>query len=159
MDALQTVVSEKIPVRLIPPTTLLYILKKVSLNLPDLYRLVAGVDPSSVAWYFEYVQTTMVASLHGFMLILSIPLADASRFELFQMHAFPAHVFNQTFVSYNPGSSYLAVSVLQRTHFTVTESELLQCKGIGFKVCPASRSVYSTQAETCSEPVLAATQC
>jgi hypothetical protein len=93
----------------------------------------------------------MVASLHGFMLVLSIPLADASRkFEFFKLHSFPARIFNSTFVRYNPESNYFALSVLQRTHFTMTEHELLQCKGASFKVCPASRSVYSTQVETCA---------
>jgi hypothetical protein len=49
MDALWTVISKKIPVRLIAPNTLLEILKNVSLNFPEGYRLKAGDDPSSVA--------------------------------------------------------------------------------------------------------------
>jgi hypothetical protein len=53
----------------------------------------------------------MVAILHGFILILSITLADYSRkFELLRMHAFPARLFNQTILRYKSETEYLAVN-------------------------------------------------
>jgi hypothetical protein len=102
MEALQTVISEKIPVRLISPGTLLGITKNISLTLPEGYRLVAGTSASSMSWYYDYVKATMVANEQGFVLILSFPLADANRkFELFKIYTFPFRLYNSTFVQYH----------------------------------------------------------
>jgi hypothetical protein len=150
MEALQTVISEKIPVRLISPGTLLGITKNVSLTLPAGYQLVAGTSPASMSWY-EFVKTTMVASTQGFLLVLSFLLADSSRkFDLLNIHTFPSRLFNNTFAQYQVGREYLAVNLLQHTYFTMTEGERQQCQGFSLKVCPVSRPVYSTQVENCA---------
>jgi hypothetical protein len=151
MEALQTVISEKIPVRLISPGTLLGITKNISLTLPEGYRLVAGTSPSSMSWYYEYVKATMVANEQGFLLILSFPLADANRkFELFKIHTFPFRLYNSTFVQYQVSQTYLAVNLLQHTYFTMSDGERRQCQGFNLEVCPVSRPVYSTQVENCA---------
>jgi hypothetical protein len=103
---------------------------------------VAGMGPSSMSWYYEFVKTTMVASKQGFMLILSFPLADSSRkFEFLRIHSLPTRLFNSTFVRYEIELEYLAVNFLQHTYFTMTKGERQQCQGLGLEVCSASRPV------------------
>jgi hypothetical protein len=51
MTALQAIKIGKIPVNLITPRVLQYIIKNVSLRLPDGYDLVAGSEYGKLTWY------------------------------------------------------------------------------------------------------------
>jgi hypothetical protein len=126
------------------------IIKNVSLSLPEGYALMAGSDMGNMAWYYELVQASMLASPRGFIIVLTIPLTDVNRrYELYRTYSFYSKLSNHSFVRYAISGDFFAVNVHQQTHFTMTESELLRCKGQGIKVCPATRPVFSVEQETC----------
>jgi hypothetical protein len=77
--ALQAIMIVKVPVNLITPRMLQYIIKNVSLSLPGGYDLVAGSEYGQLTWYYELIQVAMMSSSRGFLLILSIPLKDEHR--------------------------------------------------------------------------------
>jgi hypothetical protein len=150
MTALQALMIGKVPVNLITPRMLHYIIKNVSLSVPDGYDLVAGSEYGQLTWYYELIQVNMISSSRGFFVILSIPLKDDHRrFEVYEMHSFFSKLINQTYVRYDLTHDYFAINVPQRTHFAMTEAELLRCKGHGIKVCRANRPIYSMEEKTC----------
>jgi hypothetical protein len=88
MTALQAIIIGKIPVNLITPRVLQYIIKNVSLSLPDIYDLVAGSQYGQLTRYYELIQVNMTSSSRGFIMIFSIPLKDEHRrFEVYEMHS------------------------------------------------------------------------
>jgi hypothetical protein len=53
MTALQAIMTGKVPVNLITPRMLQYIIKNVSLSLPDGYDLVTGLEYGQLTWYYK----------------------------------------------------------------------------------------------------------
>jgi hypothetical protein len=150
MTALQAIMIGKIPVNLITPRVLQNIIKNVSLSLPDDYDLVAGSEFGQMTWYYELIQVNIMTSSRGFIMILSTLLKDEHRrFETYKIHSCFSKLSKQTFVRYNIAYDYFAMNVPQRTHFTMTEAELLRCKGHGNKVCQSNHPVYSKEEKTC----------
>jgi hypothetical protein len=99
IKAMQSVVLGTIPVNLLTPRVLQYIIKNVSLSLPDGYELVADSGLENMAWYYELVQVSMLASPRGFIIVLSIPLKDVNRhYKLYRIYGFFSKLSNQTFV-------------------------------------------------------------
>jgi hypothetical protein len=56
-----------------------YIIKNVSLSLPDGHGLAVGSEYGQLTWYYELIQFNMMSSSRGFIMILSIPLKDEHR--------------------------------------------------------------------------------
>jgi len=52
MDAIQSVIMEKLQVKLINPTTLY----SISLNLPENYDLIAGGRIENINLYYDFLQ-------------------------------------------------------------------------------------------------------
>jgi hypothetical protein len=97
MTALQAIMIGKVPVNLITPRMLQYIIKNVSLSLPDGYDLVAGSEYGQLTWYYDLIQVSMMSSSRGFLVILSIPVKNEHRrFEVYEMHRFFSKLINQT---------------------------------------------------------------
>jgi hypothetical protein len=70
------------------------ILVNVTLWLPENFEL-AGSHQFDIAWFYEVVTTTVVASPDGFWLALSISLKDVSaQFEVSKAYTFPTEVAN-----------------------------------------------------------------
>jgi hypothetical protein len=138
-------------VSLITPNLLINILKNIFVSLPEGLELVQSTEPSELAWYYEFVKATMVSSPHGFLLVLAFPLKDVNRlYVLHRVCTFPMRVMNGTFMLYKVERAYFAISSLQHTHFSLSETKLLECYGNHLKVCPAEHSVNSVKIRTCS---------
>jgi hypothetical protein len=54
-------------------------LKNVTLALPGGYDLIAGLHPNNVLMYYEVIQTVMLANLHGFKLVMNVPLNSMNK--------------------------------------------------------------------------------
>jgi hypothetical protein len=69
------------------------------MGLPEHFELAGGNPESDLAWYYEVVTTSVIASPGGFWLVLSLPLKDVSaQYEVVKAYTFPTKVINNTYV-------------------------------------------------------------
>ena len=135
---------------LIAFNTLYDILNNVTLNLPEGYELAMGTKYHSLPWYVKHARAALLADSNNFMIIMYFPLTTVNRkYELYQMFAFPSRILNSTYASFQLDGNYLAISVLQQTYVSLTESDLSQCEGDMMKICPVNRAVSSTRSDIC----------
>ena len=151
VDALQYVQLGKTPLNLIGPTMLREMLKNVTLILPEGYELIAGLRSNNVYLYYEIIQATMLADVHSFKLILYVPLKTLSRqYEMYRMVVSPTRIFNNTYVQFDIGKDYFGINLLQRSYLTLTEMDVVKCRGKDIMICPAEQAVYSTEVDSCA---------
>ena len=62
------------PLNLVGPTTLRELLKNVTLALPEGLELIVGLRTSNVYLYYDVIEALMLADVHNFKLVLSVPL-------------------------------------------------------------------------------------
>jgi hypothetical protein len=150
IEALQYVMI-RVPVNLIGPVMLQGMLKNVPLALPDGYELIIGLSPNQVYMHYEVIQTAMLADTHSFKLVLNVPLKTIGRqFELYKIVVLPTRILNNTYAQYDIGKDYFAINLLQRTHLTLTEADVTECRGEQIMICPANRAVYNSEVNSCT---------
>jgi hypothetical protein len=72
--AVQTVLHSKLPMALVDPTTLQYILRNVSFLLPENYELIAGTRKDNIYLYYDLIKVALVGNAHGIKLIMRVPI-------------------------------------------------------------------------------------
>jgi outer membrane murein-binding lipoprotein Lpp len=150
LEAFQTLMMGRIPVNLISFNMLHEILKNVSLSLPEDYELLMGLHFNKLRWYFQNVQDALIADLHSFKLVLFLPLISVNRcHEKYRIIALTTRFFNGTYVQFQVQNRYFAINAILQTYFTMTEDELMQCKGSEITICPAGRPISSTKLNSC----------
>jgi hypothetical protein len=120
----------------------------VTLGLPEL----AGGNPESdLAWYYEVVTTSVIASEAGFWLVLPLPLKDVSaKFEVVKAYTFPTKVVNNTYVELYLEKPYLALNLALNTRLDLSEADWSMCKEHEeFLICPADKAVLNREYKTC----------
>jgi hypothetical protein len=60
----------------------------------------------------------------------------------------PVRIFNNSFVQFEVEKDYFGIDILQR-HLTLTEMDLVKCRGKDILICPADHAVYSTEINSC----------
>jgi signal transduction histidine kinase len=69
VSALQQALLNKLPVNIISPVMLGNILRNVSLTISETYALAADPAPQGLMWYYQNVQSSLITTLHGFLLV------------------------------------------------------------------------------------------
>ena len=72
------------------------------------------------------------------------------QYELYKMVVIPTRILNNTYAQFEIGKDYLAINLLQRTYLTLSEVDVLKCRGEQIKICPANQAVYSTEINSCA---------
>ena len=62
----------------------------------------------------------------------------------------PTRIFNNTYAKFEVGSDYFGINLLQRTYLTLSEVDILQCRGEDIMICPANQAVYGTEVNSCA---------
>jgi hypothetical protein len=111
------------------------ILTNVSLGLPDNFDLIKGLQYMS--FYYEYIETGVIATKKGILLSLSIHLRDVNtQFEILKIFSFPTAVLNNKYMQFHVSDTYLAVNMAQRTHIGLSAEYMGRCTGPDdFKIC------------------------
>jgi hypothetical protein len=130
IDTLQFVTLGRIPLNLVKPNILREMLKNITMILPEVYELIGGVNPNNMFLYYEMVQVVVLADLHSFKRALYVPLKTINRFfELYEIVVFPTRILNNTYAKFEVGQEYLAINLLYRTFFTMSDIEVSNCNG------------------------------
>jgi len=150
LSALQQAVHRRVPVQLIPPYLLERILTNVSLGLPENFNLIKGLQ--DLPFYYEYIETGVMATKKGILLSLSIPLREVNtQFEVFRIFMFPTVLLNHTYIQFDIHDTYLAVNMAQRAHISLSAEYVSRCTGPeDFKICPSDCAILTTEVKTCA---------
>jgi hypothetical protein len=62
----------------------------------------------------------------------------------------PARIANNTFVQFEIEKDYFGIDILQRRYLSLTEWDLVNCRGKDILICPADHAVYSTEIDSCA---------
>jgi hypothetical protein len=142
MFALQYVQLGNIPLNLISPSMLRNMLQNVSLVLPGGYDLIFSLRPNNVFMYYEMIQAAMLADLRSLKLLMTVPLKTMNvQFTLYRVTVYPVPLFNHSFVQFEVGKDYFGIDVLQRHYLTLTEVDLVKCRGKDVYICPADHAI------------------
>ena len=57
------------------------------------------------------------------------------QYELYKMIVIPTRILNNTYAQFEIGKDYLAINLLQRTYLTLSEVDVLKCRGEQIKIC------------------------
>jgi hypothetical protein len=112
LEAMQYVMISKSQVNLVNPVMLQKILRSVSLILPEDYELIVGNGLNLMYWYYDIIQATILAELHGFKLILNIPIKSVNtHYGLYQVVALSARIVNRTYAKIKVAELFCVESI------------------------------------------------
>jgi hypothetical protein len=69
---------------------------------------------------------------------------------LYKIVVLPTRISGNAYAQFEIGNDYFGINSLQRTYLTITEVDILKCRGEDFVICPANQAVYSTEVDSCS---------
>ena len=149
-SALQSAIQGRLSISLITPTTLLNMLKNVSLQLPDGYELIAGIRAENVHLYYELVKVSIAATARGIKLIVSVPLKGTDRhFTMHKIMTLPKYISPNRFAQYIIDYPYIAIHGNQHDYLLFTEQQYNLCTRDNIVICPIHAAVYNAQASSC----------
>jgi hypothetical protein len=101
--------------------------------------------------YYEMIQAAKLADLHSLKLLMIVPLKTMNvQFTLYRVAVLPVRLFNTSFVQFEFEKVYFGIDVLQIHYLTLTEVDLVKCRGKDFYICPAGPAIYSTETNSCA---------
>jgi hypothetical protein len=101
--------------------------------------------------HYEMIQAVMLADLHTFKLVMIVPLKAMNvHFTLYSVAVLPIRIFNNSFVQFEVEKDYFGIDILQRPYLTLTEMDLVKCRGKDILIRPADHAVYSTEINSCA---------
>jgi len=140
----------RLSIDLVNPTVLQNILRNVTLQLPEGYELIAGINIENIHLYYDMTAVSTVANTHCINSLLHIPLKSANcHFTLFKVITLPTLVSFDKFAQYVVDYSYFGLQISQHAYILLTETDYSHCKKGSITICPANMPVYSTQTMTC----------
>jgi hypothetical protein len=117
------------------------------MGLPEHFEFTGGTPEANLAWYYEVITTSVIASLVGFWLVLSLVSAKN---EVVKAYTFPTEVLNGTYVDLYLENSYLAINLALNTRLDLSEADRSICKEhVDFMICHADKAVMNRELKTC----------
>ena len=113
---IQCAIQGKLSIELVNPVVLQSILRNVSLQLPDGYKLITSTHINNIHLYYELIKVSVIANTHCIYLILNAPLQSADRhYTLFRIITLPIRVTADKFVQYSVDYTYFGLQHNQQT--------------------------------------------
>jgi len=119
-----------------PPSELYHELKEIQLTLPPTLELPAMESHLALPELFRASTLSVIYSQQILMFIAKIPLLTNIPFNLYHNIPLPITVAPGKIVLIKPDTQYLAVSLNSEFHFSLTESQYINCKTLfSYKLC------------------------
>jgi len=98
----------------------------VSLQLPDGYELIAGIQAENIHLYYELAKVSIAATSHCVTLIVSVPLKSTDRyFTLYKIVTLPEYISFNRYVQYLTDYPYFAIHSYQLDYLLFTEEQYI----------------------------------
>jgi hypothetical protein len=93
--SLDSTMTRKLSMNLIPPVTLRNILKNVTSYFPDGYTLCFSLPQNNINLFYEFMDIFVFADYNSVKLVLSVPLKTFERyFYMYKLITFPHNISN-----------------------------------------------------------------
>jgi hypothetical protein len=127
-DAVKCAIHGKLPTKLVKPTTLQNILRRVTLHVPEGYELMVGTRTENLHIYYELAKVSLVANAQSIKLIVSVPLKTTnSYFDLYRIVILPQPIASNKHVRYSIDYTYFAIQHSKRNYLMFSETDYNRC--------------------------------
>jgi hypothetical protein len=148
--AIQNTLVGKLPIAVLKQNVLRNVLRNISLLLPEIFELVAGIKVEHVLMYYELIKASIIGNTRGLGLILEIPKKTAGPiFTFYRMIALPIKIFNDIFAVYNFDSDSFMLANYQRIYLLMTNAGVRKYATGSITVCPADKALLDVEILTC----------
>jgi len=139
LNSLDSTMTGKLCMNLIPPVMLRNIFKNVTSYFPDCYTLGVSLQQNNRNLFYEFMDISVLADYHSVKLVMLIPFKIFERhFYLYKLNTFPYKIYN--FDNYIQLTAEYDNFVLDDSnqHFLLwKEADIKMCRGKGIMICPA----------------------
>ena len=133
----------------VAPVVLQFILRNVSLQLPQKFQLLAGTH-IDIHLYYELIKVSVIANAYCIHLILNVPLQSADRhYTLFRIITLPIRVTSDKFIQYFVDYAYIGIQHNEQNYLLFTEANFSRCNKGSIVTCKADIAVFDSQTYTC----------
>lgn len=134
-----------------PPSELYHELREIQLTLPPTLELPAMESHLALPELFRASTLSVVYSQQTLMFIARIPLLSTTPYNIYHKIPLPLTVAPGKIVLIKPDTQYLAVSLNSEFHFSLTESQYLNCKTLfSYKLCLGLEFIFKrTETDNC----------
>jgi len=158
-DTVQYAILGKLPIKLVNPLELQNILRNVTLQLPESYKLVAGLSKENMHLYYELTKVSVVVNVRSVDLVLTVPLRTMdSHFTLLRLIALPTQISFDKFVKYLVDYAFFVLQHSQQSYLLFTEADYSCCDKGSITICPAETAVYNLQSLKCESSLFFQTE-
>ena len=134
-----------------PSSELYHELKEIQLTLPPTLELPTMESHLALTELFRASTLSVVYSQQTLMFIARIPLLSNIPFNIYHNIPLPITVAPGKIVLIEPDTQYLAVSLNSEFHFSLTESQYINCKTLfSYKLCIGLEFIFKrTETDNC----------
>jgi hypothetical protein len=149
--SLDSTMTGKLSMNLIPPVTLRNILKNVTSYFPDGYTLCVSLQQNNMNLFYEFMDTIVFADYNSVKLAMLIPLKTFERhFYLYKLITFPHKISNlNNYIQLTTEYDNLVLDDSNHRFLLWTEADFQKCRGKGIMICPADKPIYGRDVLTC----------
>ena len=122
----------------------------MSLQLPDGYELIAGIQAENIHLYYELAKVSIAATSHGIKLIVRISLKSTDRyFTMYKIVNLAEYISFNRYVKYLIDYPYVAIHGNQLDYLLFTEEQYNHCTRGSIALCPIHTAIYNAQTLSC----------
>ena len=149
--SLDSTMTGKLSMNLIPPVMLRNIFKNVTSYFPDGYTLCVGLQQNNISLFYEFMDISVFADYHSVKLVMLIPLKAFERhFYLYKLITFPYKISNlDNYIQLTAEYNNLVLDDSNQRFLLWKEADIKKCRGKGIMTCPADKPIYGRNVLTC----------
>jgi len=141
----------KLSMDLIPLVMSRNILKNVTSYFPDGYTLCVSLQQNNINLFYEFMDISVLADYHSVELVMLIPLKTFERhFYLYKLITCTYKISNLgNYIQVTAEYDNLVLDDSNQRFLLWKGADIKKCRGKGFMICPAGKSVYGRNVLTC----------
>lgn len=149
--SLDSTMTGKLSMNLIPPVMLRNILKNVTSYFPDGYTLCVSLQRNNINLFYEFMDISVLADHNSVKLVMLVPLKTFERhFYLYKLITFPHKISNlDNYIQLIAEHDNLVLDDSNQRFLLWKETDVRKCRGKGIMICPADKPIYGRSILTC----------
>jgi len=149
--SLDSTMTGKLSMNLIPPVMLRNILKNVTSYFPEGYTLCVSLQRNNINLFYEFMDISVFADYHSVKLVMLIPLKTFERyFNLYELITFPHKISKlDNFIQLTAEYENLVLDDSNQLLLLWKEADVKKCRGKGIMICPVDKPIYGRNFLTC----------
>ena len=149
--SLDSTMTPKLSLNLIPPVMLRNILKNVTSYFLDGYSLCVSLQQNNINFFNEFIDISVLADYHSVKVVKLIPLETFDRHVyLYKLISFPYKISSlDNYIQLTAEYDNLVLDDSNQRFLLWKEADIRKCRGKGIMICPADKLIYGWNVLTC----------